>query len=192
MKLIERLRGSEDAKTLAANFMYLSILKGISFLFPLITLPYLAKTIGADSFGAIAFATSIMMMVQTITDWGFNFTAARDVAKNRENIEIVSQIFSQVLYARIFLTIICFIGLLAAIELIPSLREYRLLLILTFLYIPGNILFPQWLFQAFERMRYITILTLLSNCVCLQHLCLLLYVTNRIMYINPYLLPAAI
>lgn len=165
MKLIERFRGSKDAKTLAANFMYLSILKGISFLFPLITLPYLAKVIGADSFGAIAFATSIMIIVETITDWGFNFTATRDVAKNRENIETVSQIFSQVFYARIFLTIICFIGLLAVIELIPSLRAYRLLLILTFLYIPGNILFPQWLFQAFERMRYITILTLLSNCV---------------------------
>lgn len=165
MKLISRIKGSKDAKTLIANFIYLSILKAISFLFPLITLPYLARVIGADSFGAIAFATSIMVIVETITDWGFNFTATRDVAQNRENLGIVSQIYSQVFYARILLTVICFIILIILIESIPSLKEYRLLLLLTFLYIPGNILFPQWLFQAFERMRYITILSLLSNCV---------------------------
>lgn len=148
-----------------ANFIYLSILKGISFLFPLITLSYLARVIGVDSFGAIAFATSIMAVIETITDWGFNYTATRDVAKNRENPEIVSLVFSEVMYARIILTVICFIILIALIELIPSLKVYRLLLILTFLYIPGNILFPQWVFQAFEQMRYITILSLLSNCV---------------------------
>lgn len=162
---INRFKRSKDARTVASNFLYLSILKGISFLFPLITMPYLARVIGADAFGALAFATSVMVIVETVTDWGFNFTATRDVAQNRENIDTVSHIFSQVFYGRILLTIICFIGLIIAIELISSLREYRLLLILTFLYIPGHILFPQWLFQAFEQMRYITILSVLANAV---------------------------
>ncbi|MCM1022347.1 MAG: flippase [Muribaculaceae bacterium] len=148
-----------------ANFIYLSLLKGVSFLFPLITLPYLAKVIGPDSFGAIAFASAIMVIVETITDWGFNFTATRDVAVNRADTSIVSNIYSQVLYARLFLTLLCFIGLLIVANCIPSLEEYKTLLIITFLYIPGNILFPQWLFQAFEKMRYITILTLLSKCI---------------------------
>lgn len=165
MGIIQKIKRSKDAKTLAANFIYLSLLKGISFIFPLITLPYLARVIGPDSFGAIAFATSIMVIIETITDWGFNFTATRDVAQNREDIKIVSQIFSQVLYARILLMIICFVLMMIVIESVPSLHEYRLLLILTFLYIPGHILFPQWLFQAFERMRYITILTLIANAV---------------------------
>lgn len=165
MRIVTKIKKSKSAKTLASNFFYLSLLKGVSFLFPLITLPYLTRILGADLFGAIAFAVSVMTIVETITDWGFNFTATRDVAVNREDIDKVSDIYSQVLYARIFLTIICFCGLLIGIEYIPSLKEYKTLLLITFLYIPGNILFPQWLFQAYEKMRYITVLTLLAKCV---------------------------
>lgn len=163
MKRLYEIKKSKTAKTLASNFIYLSLLKGVSFLFPLITLPYLTRVLGADLFGAIAFATSIMIIVETITDWGFNYTATREVAINRDDIGKVSDIYSQVLYARFFLTIICFALLIIGIEFIPPLMQYKLLLILTFLYIPGNILFPQWLFQAYEKMRYITVLTLVAK-----------------------------
>jgi len=162
---VKKIKSSRNARVLASNFLYLSLLKGISFLFPLITLPYLARVIGADMFGAIAFATSIMVIVETITDWGFNYTATHDVAKSRENLTEVSAIYSEVLYAKVFLTVICFVILIIVVETLPSIAPYRTLLILTFLYIPGNILFPQWLFQAFERMRYITVLSLVSKCV---------------------------
>jgi PST family polysaccharide transporter len=121
--------------------------------------------IGADKFGALAFASAIIIIVETITDWGFNYTATRDVAKNRENIEKVSAIFSEVFFSRIILMIICFVGLYIVSSLVPSLYEYRLLLLLTFLYIPGHILFPEWLFQAFEQMKYITILNVLSKAI---------------------------
>lgn len=165
MIVINKLKTSNSAKTLASNFIYLSLLKGVSFLFPLITLPYLTRVLGADLFGAIAFATSIMVIVETITDWGFNFTATRDVAVNREDKEKVSDIYSQVLYARVLLTVICFFGLLIGVMAIPSFHESKTLILITFLYIPGNILFPQWLFQAYEKMRYITLLTLFAKCV---------------------------
>lgn len=168
MDMIEKfkqIRNNKNAKTLASNFLYLSILKGISFLFPLITLPYLARVIGADYFGAIAFASSITIIIETITDWGFNYTATRDVAKERNDLKQVSTIFSEVMCARFFLAIICFIVLLISISIIPSLNSYKTLLIFTYLYIPGNILFPQWLFQAFERMRYITILSFISKLI---------------------------
>lgn len=165
LKIVNKIRNSSSARILASNFLYLSLLKGLSFLFPLLTLPYLARVIGADMFGAIAFAASFMVIVETITDWGFNYTATRDVAKNRENLKEVSIIFSEVFYARIILTVICFAILIIIVTLLPSIAPYKTLFILTFLYIPGNILFPQWLFQAFERMRYITILSLLSKCI---------------------------
>lgn len=164
-ELYTRFKRSKEGRIVASNFIYLSLLRGISFIFPLLTMPYLARVIGADAFGALAFANSIMVIIETVTDWGFNYTATRDVAKNRENPELVSQIFSQVMYGRILLTFICFFGLIICIQFIPALHKYNLLLILSFLYIPGNILFPQWLFQAFEQMRYITILSLLSNAV---------------------------
>lgn len=103
------------------------------------------------------------MLFQTITDWGFNYTATRDVAKHRENIGFVSEIFSEVLCAKTILMILSFIGLLVLMYCIPSLKSYKLLLVYTFASIPGYILFPEWLFQAFEKMKYITILNVLSK-----------------------------
>ena len=164
-KSLKMLSASTTAKTLATNFLYLAILKGMTFIIPLITLPYLAKVIGPDMFGAIAFASSIIVIFETITDWGFNYTATRDVSKNRENTQLVSSIYSEVLFAKTILMIGCLLSLLFLIYTIPSFKDYKLLLLLTFLYIPGNILFPQWLFQAYEQMKYITILSLISKLI---------------------------
>lgn len=154
---IDRIRRSKDGKTLVANFGYLTLLQVASYLFPLITMPYLARVIGVDGFGKIAFASAIITWFQTITDWGFNYTATRDVAKNRDNTDEVSNIFSTVFWARCTLMIISLIILLILVAFIPIFRENVAVILITFLLIPGHIMFPDWFFQALEKMQYITI-----------------------------------
>src|SRR5699024_9279133 len=105
----KKVKANKDARTLMANFGYLSALQIASYIFPLITIPYLARVIGVDSFGKIAFAAAIMTWLKTVTDWGFKFTATRDVARNRNNNEKVSLILSNTLWAQSFLMIISFI-----------------------------------------------------------------------------------
>lgn len=162
---IDRIRRSRDGKVLVANFGYLTLLQVASYLFPLITMPYLARVIGADGFGKIAFASAIIMWIQTISDWGFNYTACREVACNREDRERVSRIFSRVLWARCILAICCLAGLLLLIVIIPKFRENWLIILLTFLLVPGHILYPDWFFQAIEKMKYITLLGVLTRTI---------------------------
>lgn len=160
---INNIKKSKDGRTLVANFGYLSLLQVAGYIFPLITIPYLARVIGVESFGKIAFASAVVVWFQTIADWGFNFTATRDVAKNRDNKESVSEIFSNVLWARILLMVFSFLLILIAIALIPKFRENSTVILITFLMVPGSIMFPDWFFQAMERMRYITLLNLISK-----------------------------
>lgn len=160
---INKIKSSKDGRTLIANFGYLSLLQLASYFFPLITMPYLARVIGPEGFGKIAFAGAIIVWCQTISDWGFNYTATRDVAKNRDDKEKVSEIFSNVLWSRLVLTLISFIGLFLLVCFIPKFKENALVIFVTFLLIPGHIMFPDWFFQAIERMKYITILNLLSK-----------------------------
>lgn len=162
-KGVKRIRGNKDATLLLTNFGYLSALQIAGYIFPIITLPYLARVIGVDSFGKIAFASAIMVWFQTVADWGFNFTATRDVAQNRDDKEKVSEIFSNVLWARCLLMIFSFLLLLLALFLVPKFRENQTIILITFLIIPGHIMFPDWFFQAMERMKYITILNVLSK-----------------------------
>lgn len=162
-QLFAHLKQNKDGKTLFANFGYLSLLQVASYVFPLITMPYLARVIGAEGFGKIAFAAAIMVWFQTITDWGFNYTATRDVAKSRDNKEKVSEIFSNVLWARILLMLISLFVLIVCVLTIPKLRDNSDVIMISFLMIPGHIMFPDWFFQAMERMKYITILNIISK-----------------------------
>ena len=161
----KKINSSNDGKTVFANFGYLSLLQIAGYVFPLITMPYLARVIGANGFGKIAFASAIVIWVQTISDWGFNMTAIRDVAQNRDNKEKVSRIFSNVLWARCLLTIFSGLLLLLAVSIIPYFRSNADIIWITFLLVPGYILFPDWFFQAIEKMKYTTIFNLLLKLI---------------------------
>ena len=162
---ISSITKNKEAKTLAGNFMWLSLLQVAGYVFPLITMPYLARVIGVEGFGRIAFAAAIMVWIQTIADWGFNLTATRDVAQNRDNPQKVSEIFSNVLWARCVLMLLSFIVLVLLILLVPKFRENSSIILVTFLMVPGHIFFPDWFFQAIEKMRYITILNVLMKLI---------------------------
>lgn len=161
--LIDRINKSKDGKVVASNFGYLMLLQFAGYIFPLITLPYLARVIGVEGFGKIAFAAAVVVWFQTVADWGFNYTATRDISRNRDNPEKVSEIFSNVLWARIVLMLLSFMLLMIAIMTIPYFKENKNILLVTFLLVPGHILFPDWFFQAMERMKFITVFNLASK-----------------------------
>ena len=162
---ISKMRQSKDAKTVASNFAWLTLLQIAGYVFPLITLPYLARVIGVEGFSKIAFATAIMIWIQTIADWGFNMSATRDVAQNRDDKDMVSKIFSNVLWARMLLMLVSLVVLVALVAFVPKLNENAAVIMVSFLMIPGHILFPDWFFQAIEKMKYITILNVIMKLI---------------------------
>lgn len=177
----KRISGSKEGKTVFANFGYLSLLQIAGYVFPLITMPYLARVIGADGFGKIAFASAVVVWLQTVTDWGFNLTATRDVAQYRDDREKVSQIFSNVLWARCLLMLISGVVLLGLVTIVPYFRENMAVILITFLMIPGYILFPDWMFQALEKMKYTTIFNLLMK--LLFTVAVFIFINNREDYV---------
>lgn len=156
----KRALKSKDGKILAENLTYLSIIQVAGYILPFITLPYLSRVIGVDGFGKIAFASAIIVWIQTFVDWGFGYSATRDVAKNRNNTDVISDIYSNVMWAKTFLASIGLIILVVLILIVPLLRENALLLLFTYLLIPGYILFPDWFFQGMEKMKYSTLFNL--------------------------------
>ncbi len=155
---ISKMKRSGDARTVASNFAWLTLLQIAGYVVPLITMPYLARVIGVEGFARIGFATAIMIWIQTVADWGFNLSATRDVAQNRDNPDMVSRIFSNVLWSRVLLMVLSFAVLVIFVLTIPKLHENYAVIMVSFLMIPGHIMFPDWFFQAMEKMKYITIL----------------------------------
>ncbi len=175
--LKNRLSANKNGKVLASNFGYLMIMQITGYIFPLLTIPYLARVIGVEGFGKIAFAAAVIVWFQTITDWGFSFTATRDIARNRDNLEKVSEIFSNVLWAKSLLALVSFIILFIFTEFIPSLKENQTLLFITFMLVPSKILFADWFFQAIEKMKFITIFDLIAKAIFT--VCIFLFVKEK-------------
>ncbi len=165
LKIFKSLKQSSDAKKVGKNMIYLSILQIGGYLFPLLTMPYLARIIGVNGFGKIAFASAIITYIQTFTDWGFNYTTARDIAKNRDDLKKVEEIYSIVTWSRLILMTISMIVLFILVMLIPYLYNNALIIAISFILIPGHVLFPEWLFQGMEEMKYITILNFITKLV---------------------------
>lgn len=160
---VKTLYKSETASRLGKNFAWLSLLQIASYAFPLITMPYLARVIGVNGYGKIAFAAAVIVWLQTITNWGFQYTSTRDISRNREDRTKVSVILSNTIWASTLIMIACAIILLLLCFIVPKFKENGLVLFMTFLMLPGHILFPEWFFQALERMKYITLLNLISR-----------------------------
>ena len=104
-----------------------------------------------------------MIWFQTVVDWGFNYSATREVARHRNDKEALSRILSTVLQAKAGLMVAAFGVLIVLAWCIPALSTERQLLVFTFLLIPGHIMFPDWFFQGMQKMKYITLLNLAAK-----------------------------
>ncbi|AEE14483.1 polysaccharide biosynthesis protein [Thermodesulfobium narugense DSM 14796] len=162
---IRNIFNSQEKKRLVSNFFSLSILQVANYLFPLITLPYLVRVLGPSHYGLVAFAQAFIGYFQILTNYGFNLSATREISINRESSQKVSEIFSSVITIQILLAILSFMIMALVVLSFAKFRDDLLLYIFTFGMVVGNVLFPVWFFQGIERMKYITLLSVLARLI---------------------------
>lgn len=160
---INRIRGSKDGSVLLKNFGYLSFLEMATRFFPLITTPYLARVLGVDVFGVLAIGTSVVAYFQTFTNYGFDYTSVRNAARYRNDKDELSTIVSITLFSKFFLMLISIALLALCICFIPFLKDYSSVIWCTFLIIPVSLFNTDWVFQALEDMKYITITSITAK-----------------------------
>jgi PST family polysaccharide transporter len=152
-------------RRLADNVASLFLLQGLTTILPLLTVPYLVRTLGANRFGALAFAVATMQQLVILTDFGFNFSATRYIAIHREDTDLVNRCFSAVMTAK--LTLLTASGVLMAglLAWVPKFHAEWPLFAVSFLMVLGNVLFPYWIFQGLERLRFVAIATSIARVV---------------------------
>jgi len=151
----------EDIRQLMKNFFSLSVLKLVNAVLPFVTLPYLIKVLGLQQYGAIVLALSLIAYFQSITNYGFNLSATREIARHKTSRKQLSFIYSKTQTSKIYLLLLSLSILIPAVMIVPQFREDLLVYLLICLMLIGQTMFPEWFFRGVEQMGYITILDLI-------------------------------
>lgn len=163
--IINQMTLTKERKVLFENFLSLSFLQAASYLLPLITLPYLVRVLGPEKFGLIAFAQALIQYFVVFTDYGFNYSATRDISVNREDPDTVSGIFNAVMVIKLFFSLMSLVACLALVLYVPKFKANWPVYLCTFGTVLGNALFPVWFLQGMERMKYITFLNIFGKTI---------------------------
>lgn len=144
--------GSRLRKNIAA----LSVLQLLNYALPIAVVPYLVRVLGPAHYGLLVFAQAAVNYANSVTDYGFNYSATRLVARHREDTGALSKIFWSTIAAKTLLMLACFVVLGGLIAVVPVFRAHAELLAACSLLVLGNVLFPMWFFQGMEEMGAIT------------------------------------
>jgi len=168
---------NENSKSrhLTKNVLWLYALQGLNYLIPIALLPYLVRVLGVGQYGLVAFSQAIAQYFTIATDYGFNFSATKQIALHRHDSAEVSRIFYGVMAIKMALVAICAALLLCAIASIPRLRADGAIYLAAYVAVVGNALFPVWLFQGMEQMQFISIITGVSKLIAAGSIFLLVH-----------------
>ena len=150
-------------RKLIENIFSLSLLQAVSFALPLFIVPYLAAILGPELVGNIAFSVAAIQIIVTLSDYGFNLTGPRSIAINRGSRSKVFEIWLSITIVRSLLSIIGLVIILIISLLSIKVEKNINLIIICYSMVVGNILYPQWLFQGLEKLKYITLIQVASR-----------------------------
>ena len=168
-KIIDKIKSALiNNKIILSNFTYLGILQFVRVIIPLLVLPYLIRVLGLELYGMVIFAQTIVFFFLMVINFGFELSATKQISINRSNLEKVSEIVSSVITIKIILLIIISIIYCLLIIFIPKLNNYFLLFVFSFLFCFQEIFIPIWFFQGIEKMKYITIIDVISRIIYLS------------------------
>jgi len=161
--MIKSIWKNKEGRTVIGNYTALLFIQGANVILPLITLPYLVRTLGSEKFGLVMIAQSLGVLLTVIVDFGFNISATREVSLLRKDKIKLSQFYWNVFFVKIFLLVIALGIILFLTTFIERFKIEAWVYVLSFGMVIGQAIFPTWFFQGIEKMRVITVVNILAK-----------------------------
>ncbi|MFK8260432.1 flippase [Erwinia sp. AnSW2-5] len=150
-------------KSLLINVLSLLAYRGTSFIFPLVTLPYLARILGVEHMGLLALGLACVMYCSTVSDWGFNVYTTKDIAQHRDDKQRVTQLFWSTFNAKLMLGCSTLAILLLVTWLNPAWHTLFYIVLANSTVLFGQLLSFGWLMQGFEKLGKTSIISTLGQ-----------------------------
>lgn len=161
--IVKRIRGLPQGllvlarHKVAENIASLFGAQLLNFVLPLVLIPYLTRTLHPDGWGLVAIAQSFAAYLSVVIEYGFNLSAAREIAVHKASRRKLSDIFANVTAAKLFLIIVS--GIIA-ILIMTSLDVYagnKMLFWFAILFAIMQGASPLWFLYGLEELQIVAL-----------------------------------
>lgn len=152
-----------SGKKLVRNFFSLSLVQFANNVLPLLTVPVIVRIIGPDKFGAINFAAAVVTYFSLLINYGFDLTATRAIARAPHDREERNRVFSDILFAKIFLLSLSLLIFLPSLFLVPSMAADKELFIFTYIACFSLVITPNWLYQGLQELHQVAVFNFIAK-----------------------------
>lgn len=162
-------------KSLKVNFIMNIILTMSTFIFPLITFPYVSRVLLPEGTGKVSFATSLISYFSLFSNLGIPTYGIRACAKVRDNREELTRTVHELVSINLMMCVISYIAFFLVLMRVPRLYEEKELYMIISFTIILNAIGMEWLYKALEQYTYITVRSIIFKFVALGAMFLLIH-----------------
>ena len=153
--------------SLKLNFVMNAILTMSSFIFPLISYPYVSRILLPEGTGKVSFATSLIAYFIMFAQLGIPTYGVRACSRVRDDRQALTRTAQELLIINLIMTALSYMALFLALLFVPRLRAERTLYLLVSLSMIFNTIGMEWLYKALEQYTYITVRSIVFKIVAL-------------------------
>ncbi|AZI25177.1 flippase [Pedobacter sp. G11] len=139
-------------KNLISNFL----LTASTIVFPLITLPYITRTLSAESIGKVFYVDSFTQYFILFSAIGIPYYGVREIAKIKANKQETSNLVVDLILIQFCLALICCLLFYTLFLFFPKLSGFGTLVEIGCVGIISNAFLIEWYYQGVENFGYIT------------------------------------
>lgn len=133
------------------NFLYNIIYQLLTFVVPLITVPYVSRVLGAENVGIYSYTYSIVYTFMLFSMLGINNYGSRTIAKVRDDKEKLSKTFCSIYFFQLFINIIAVA--IYALYMILLVRKYKMVYLIQSIFLLSVCFDINWFFFGLEKFK---------------------------------------
>lgn len=145
------------------NVFSLLVVQVCNYVFPFLTVPIVSRIIGPDKLGVINWAAAFMAYFTILINFGFDLSATRAIAAQRDNVAERTRIFNEVVLAKLLLFALSIVLFVISLYLFPQLRNEKQVAIYSFLLCFAWVITPNWLYQGMQELSRIAVFNLVTK-----------------------------
>ena len=143
-------------KNTLSNFVFYVIKSLFGVIIPFVSFPLVTRILGAENYGKVAYANSIVNYFIYFASLGISTYAIREGAKYKDDKEKLGKLTKELFIINSISAIIAYIGIISIVQ-ISIFKEYATLIIVHSIIIIVQTIGFEWVFQCKEEYIYISI-----------------------------------